>query len=352
MIDSLVKTAPVAMLAVMGGVIFTLNQTQASEAASNTFEVPVTAQNLEMTKIEEVASPPVHAFAIPADPLEATEVFELELPGTKVAVNATATSVTPAIAAALDEGASQNPNVILAQATGDPVVLDDCEPLMRIDSAEQASLRLLVSAPCHIGQRIEIAHHEMKFASIIDADGGYMAHIPALKADGAVSVTFEDGQTISDAKAVKGIEAYNRVALLIEGAVDFELHVLEAGANYGDPAHVHPGNLRDAETVSGGVGGQLLMLGKMDMDMPKIAQVYSTMVETITRDGVPELTVEARVTEGNCGLDRRGTALTVQDDAIAVMPFEVAVPECEAVGDFLVLPGLFSPMQLASADET
>ena len=82
---------------------------------------------------------------------------------------------------------------------------------------------------------------------------------------------------------------------------------------------------------------------------PLMAEVYTFPKTAKTRDGVVRLSVEAEVTAYNCETEVTGT--TIQRNGIGdVRPVELtlAMPGCEAIGEFLVLKNLLQDLKIAS----
>ncbi len=236
----------------------------------------------------------------------------------------------------VNEGVQSSPissqNEVIPSASS--MIDDECMPLMRLDDEPSAMIRLLVNAPCHIGQDFEVNYGEMRFTGRIGDDGAYIEYIPSLMETAQVSINFPDGHTISETETIPDASLYRRVALVGEGLNDFQLHAWSNGANYGDVGHVYmnsPGNI-------GAVEGHMMVLGDKNFPSSNVAQVFSAPIINDLIESYPLITIEAFVNEMNCG--KRYTILTITSDAGVVnnTPITMTMPGCEAMGELIILP--------------
>ena len=80
-----------------------------------------------------------------------------------------------------------------------------------------------------------------------------------------------------------------------------------------------------------------------------LAEIYTFPRDTLNGDGTERLSIEAEVTEANCGQDT--LARTLESDvegAVAVIELTFTVPGCDAVGDYLVLQNLLQDLRVAT----
>ena len=79
-----------------------------------------------------------------------------------------------------------------------------------------------------------------------------------------------------------------------------------------------------------------------------MAEVYTFPTGVAQQSGNVELTVEAEVTQANCGRDITAQSLEVTGSApLRVRDLELAMPVCDAVGDFLVLKNMVNDLKIA-----
>lgn len=61
------------------------------------------------------------------------------------------------------------------------------------------------------------------------------------------------------------------------------------------------------------------------------------------------LSIEAEVTAGNCGQDISAQAIELRrDGTLRTRELSLAVPDCDGVGDFLVLNNLLDDLKIAA----
>ena len=91
------------------------------------------------------------------------------------------------------------------------------------------------------------------------------------------------------------------------------------------------------------------ILGDAGQTFPQMAEVYSFPAAETQSAGVVRLSLEAEVTADNCGQDVAGRSQQV-DAGIARQPVEIALamPDCDAAGEFLVLNNLFQDLKIAA----
>ena len=221
-----------------------------------------------------------------------------------------------------------------------------CEVGLVATPAPGAMVEIGLVAPCAPGSDVRITHAGLAFTLRTDAGGRLVADVPAMERAALIGVTLPDG-TVAEARVeVPDLALYDRIAVSWSGAAAIELHAFEFGAGYGDSGHVWRGNPGDTAG-----GGHLAVYGDADALVPAMAEVYTFPAGLAARDGRIELTLEAEVTAGNCGREVAGhTAVTrggVPGDAVAV---DLAMPDCDAVGDFLVLDALYEDLAVAAIE--
>lgn len=248
----------------------------------------------------------------------------------------------PIVESPVDPAPVAEAPVVLPEAAADPAPkVADCTPTMTLSSAPQAMIRIDLSAACNADQRVVIRHAGLAVAEALDAQGKLSLDIPALKAAGEVSVLFADASILQDAVPMPEVEKLQRFAVQWMADDAFDLHVLEGGATYGEPGHVW------AETPVSPNGGFVVALGNPALDLPMMAQIYTWPADA-TVTVAPS--VEAVVTETTCARELLGeTILSVAGD-VTVKDLTLAMPECDALGDILVLNNLVPDVTLAAAN--
>ena len=93
----------------------------------------------------------------------------------------------------------------------------------------------------------------------------------------------------------------------------------------------------------------LNLTGTTDVDAPMLAEIYTFPRDTLNGDGTVRLSIEAEVTEANCGQDTLARTLESDEEgAVAVIELTFTVPGCDAVGDYLVLQNLLQDLRVAT----
>ncbi len=205
-----------------------------------------------------------------------------------------------------------------------------------------ANARLRVKAPCHMDQPIEVHHSGLVFTTRTDALGRLDLTIPALAEYAIFLISLPDRNGTVATTHVPEIKSYNRIALQWQGETDLQLHALEFGASYGQEGHVWSGS-------EAGGAGSVIHLGQGGSAKARNIEVYSFPVDTATEAGAITLSVEAEVTEANCGTDLGVQSLEWRSDQrLRSRDLTLNIPGCEAVGDFLVLNNLFPDLTIAA----
>lgn len=270
---------------------------------------------VEITRIELTAAPALPELpapaALPAQPVTRVVARDMTVPDTLPADEA-----TPGFA---------------------------CEVAMSATVLDAAMVRLDVEAPCQPNARFTLHHTGMMVSALTNAQGYGWVTLPALAESAVFIASFESSTGAVATAQVPDLAGYDRFVVQWNGdSESLRLHAFEYGADFGDPGHVWSG----AAQIEG--DGTLVRLGT-DVPAPAFrAEVYSFPTAAAPRDGVVTLRLEAEITAANCGRDLEaqslglgtGGRLTVQD---VVLP----MPDCTALGEFLVLQNLFDDLKIA-----
>ncbi len=222
-----------------------------------------------------------------------------------------------------------------------PAATPDCTPQLALQAAPQAMIALTLTAPCHADQRVILRHAGLAVAERLDATGTLSIDLPALSPSGEVSVLFTDATIARDAVPVPDATRLQRFAVQWMADDSFQLHALEGGAGYGDPGHVSA-----VQPVSPN-GGYLVSLGDPTLDLPMMAEVYTWPADT-TVTVAPS--VEAVVTDATCARELLGETIHAVGGKTTVKDLTLAMPDCDALGDILVLNNLVPDVTLAAAN--
>lgn len=212
-----------------------------------------------------------------------------------------------------------------------------------------AMARLSVSAPCFSNERVTVHHSGMMFTDVTDAQGSLDVDIPVLSADAVFIVSFSNGMGAVAETKVPHFEGHDRVVLQWADHSGFQIHAREFGAGYGDDGHVWTGADHDLTALVGGTGGFMTRLGDGDTLAPRLVEVYTFPTEMAAREGTISLSVEAEVTAQNCGREISAQAIELTAGGVLrTRDLVLAMPGCDAAGDFLVLNNLVDDLKIAA----
>lgn len=210
-------------------------------------------------------------------------------------------------------------------------------------------VRLTLSAPCMPDARFTLHHNGLMLSQVTDSNGESRLMVPALSESAVFIAAFSDGDGAMAMADVSELAQYDRAAVQWQGDTGIQVHAREFGAPYDSDGHVWSGHARDLAAASGGTGGFITRHGESSLDEALLAEVYSFPTGTIERSGAVALSVEAEVTRANCGRDVEAQAIQkIGQDRLEAQSLVLAMPDCSAVGDFLVLKNLLNDLKVAA----
>ncbi|MEE4188302.1 MAG: hypothetical protein V2I76_07620 [Roseobacter sp.] len=219
-------------------------------------------------------------------------------------------------------------------------------------SAEQQAAAMVsfsLEAPCFAGQPVVISHGDLIFSALLSEAGHLSKAIPALMPNVEIRAFFNTGQTVKASTEVDSLPLYDRVVVQWRGASQVQIHAREFGAAYGDEGHVWSGAGRDFSALASGHGGYVTDLGDATLPDGRVAEVYTFPTALNKSVGAVDLTIETEVTDLNCGRDLHAEALQfIAGKKVSAQELTLSVPDCEAVGSFLVLHNLLQDLTVAT----
>jgi hypothetical protein len=224
-----------------------------------------------------------------------------------------------------------------------------CGPMLTASAEPAAMIGVTLTAPCRGGQQFNLRQGDLVFTARMSGLGTYTADIPALDQDVALVVSFPDGEKVSADVSVADADTVDRVVLLSQGQTGLQIHALEFGADYDQAGHVWAGNPRDTDGAERAGGGFITELGDDTITDANLAEVYTFPANTRDRDGVVRLSIETEVTAYNCGKEISGQ--TMQKNGVSEakpVTLTLDMPDCDAIGEFLVLKNLLRDLKIAS----
>ncbi|WP_420396566.1 hypothetical protein [Nioella sp.] len=269
---------------------------------------------------------------------------------------------TPAPALALPVEAPEAPALPqpqrLAQASDATTTVTDqalspfglpCGLSVSTSASEGAIVALDIMDPCQPHSRVIIEHSGLNLTGRTDVMGLLTMDVPVFENPAFFTIRMPDGASDSSLAIVPDLDSYYRVGLQWNEDRALELHAMEFGATYGDPGHIWLDHAGSVDRAVAGEGGFVMQVGDADVDNPMLAQIYSFPRDALDGNGNVRLTIEAPVTEANCGQDTLARTLELEEDGrVAVIELTFTLPDCDAVGDYLVLQNLLHDLRVAS----
>ncbi len=225
-----------------------------------------------------------------------------------------------------------------------PEVVDavECAPRMHLALTAGAMVAVTLSAPCDGTARVVLRHAGLAVTQHLRPDGSLAVRVPAMEGPARFEVNFADGRRVMASLDVPELSHMKRFAVQWLGISGFVVHGVENGAQFGQAGDVSPSQPGMIPQSVG--GGWLSLLGDAGVEGPLLAQVY-----TYPTDGTAaEIVVEAPVTAQSCGKEMLGQTLNSAAGTSLITELTVAMPDCSAVGEFLVLKNLAQDMKVAS----
>ncbi len=227
-------------------------------------------------------------------------------------------------------------------------VIPKCDISANARPVAAAMVRLTMEASCLPNERLTVHHNGMIFTATTSATGTVDLTVPALAEEAVFILAFTNGDGAVAQTRVEELGDYDRVVVQWKGQTGFQIHALEFGADYGDAGHVWSGAPRDITAGVTGVGGYITRNGNAEVPDALMAEVYTFPRRAVAQTGSIDLSVETEVSDANCGLEIEAQSLEMTDNGkIRTRNLTMDVPECDAVGSFLVLNNLLQDLKVA-----
>lgn len=228
-----------------------------------------------------------------------------------------------------------------------PVAVPDCSVTLDLVPETHAMIGVTLLAACHENERVILQHAGLAVTAMTTASGALFTGLPGLESDATVTAIFVDGTRVEAQVALPELAALRRFGVQWQGDDAFQLHAFEAGAAYGQPGDLSAANPR---TPSDGLKpgqGFITLLGDPAAPAPLMAEIYTFPADPAAK---ADVVVEAGVNKATCGREILGETLASLGGKATVTELTVAMPECDAVGDYLVLKNLAPQMNIAAAN--
>lgn len=215
-----------------------------------------------------------------------------------------------------------------------------CPVTMDLSVVPGAVLGVTLIARCAPNARVVLQHEGLSITGVTTATGALFTSIPAMTTMAEVKATLAGGISVNASVAVPEAAQYRRFAVQWQGDDAFQVNAYENGAAFGQPGHIS-----DAQPgLASDVGSFLQRLGDPLAAMPLLAEVYTY---PLTKTPVA-IEVEAAVTDKTCGREMIGETVFSDAGSVVVTDLTLAMPGCDAIGDFLVLNNLVPDVTLAA----
>ena len=248
----------------------------------------------------------------------------------------TLTSKAPSIDAALGKPDGRR------SAIPEPVT-DDCGISLSATLAPLALVDLAFAAPCHGNERVTVHHSGFMFTATTGSDGSLSVQVPAMVENAVFIVELASGPGVVATTQVSGLDRIDRVALQWTGDSGLEIHAREFGAEYGQAGHVWSG------AGDAGRASQVVRLGDDRQLAPRIVEIYSFDRNVAEQDGTVALSIEAEISGANCGREISAQTLELRaGQGLQTRDLVLSMPNCNAIGDFLVLNNLVEDLKIAA----
>lgn len=229
-------------------------------------------------------------------------------------------------------------------AEAEPGKDGDCPVHLDLVPQDGAMLGITLVSPCHSDERVTLSHAGLTVSAKTSVTGSLFTSLPAMDMAGQVTVAFSDGTREEAAMPMPELADVQRFAVQWLGDDRFALNAFRNGATYGEPGHLtaQPLAMLDGITEA---GAAVVALGDASAPLPLLAEVY-----TLPANGKATLTIEAQVTAQTCGRELLGETLDSRGGKVTVRELTLAMPPCDAIGDFIVLNNPRADLTLAASE--
>lgn len=223
-----------------------------------------------------------------------------------------------------------------------------CDIELDAKVAPAAMVDVSLNANCYPNERVTFHHNGMMFTHATGKDGTLDLSIPALSKNAVFIVAFANGEGALASAKVPELESFDRMVVQSKAKSELHINAFEFGAGFREKGHVSADSNRSIEESARGVGGFITMLGDHEQGEALVAEVYTFPTGASVNNGDIHVSVDANVTLANCGLRVEAQTLEViGSNPLKVQDLTLPIPDCGAVGDFLVLQNLLQDLKVA-----
>lgn len=253
-------------------------------------------------------------------------------------------AITPAVPVAPPAPAPVETAPVLAEV---PAALPDCTATLDLVPEPRAMIGVTLLARCHENERVILQHAGLAVTAMTTASGALFTGLPGLETEAKVTAVFVDGSRVEAQVSLPDLAALRRFGVQWQGDDAFQLHAFEGGAAYGQPGDLSAANPRTPSEALKAGQGYITLLGDPAAPAPLLAEIYTFPADPAAK---ADVVVEAGVSKATCGREILGETLASLGGKATVTELTLAMPECDAVGDYLVLKNLAPQMNIAAAN--
>jgi hypothetical protein len=224
---------------------------------------------------------------------------------------------------------------------------ETCPVTLKLAAAPQAMIGVSLMAPCAPNARVVIGQAGLAITAKTNADGALFLSIPALAVDAKVTARLVGTPEVAQTVHIPAMATLRRFGVQWQNQDAFQVHAFENGADYGQPGDVFADVPQSPVIGQTDAGGFLTLLGDASVNLPMMAEIY-TFPEGLAANA--EVVIEAAVTEATCGRELLGETIMTMAGEAYVTELTLAMPDCDAVGDILVLKNLMTDLTIAAAN--
>ncbi|MBT0957649.1 hypothetical protein IV417_09635 [Alphaproteobacteria bacterium KMM 3653] len=208
---------------------------------------------------------------------------------------------------------------------------------------------LSLTAPCYANSPVTITHEALRFTQATNEAGVMQVSVPALAETAKFELGFDTGSVATTETKVSVFRLMSHAAVQWQGDNGMQIHAFEYGSDYGQEGHISGAAPQSAHRADRLAGGFLTRLGEPGIPGAWMAEVYSFPTGGMSDNGVVRINIEAEVSSTNCGREMR--AETIQPNAsgsYSMVDLTLAMPNCDAAGEFLVLKNILRDIKIAA----
>ncbi|MEM7717766.1 MAG: hypothetical protein AAF222_01055 [Pseudomonadota bacterium] len=212
-----------------------------------------------------------------------------------------------------------------------------CAPSLELSETPGGLLDVAIQAACHRAELIDVTVNELTATVRTDAHGQHTFRLPALAETVAVTVSL-GAHILTEKLSLSQNVELQHVILAWKGGQIFSVRT----TTYATAADAG----RTIPVLQTAPVGVLTQLGS---ERGHAFEILSFPARPPGAQGVIRLTVEAEVTEANCGQDVSTLAYqTGYSGKLRPTEIDYTMPGCDRVGDIVRLQNLFRDMRLAA----